>query len=486
VSLKTQVEAYVGTVDAVQLSSWLAAIARTLLSVLPGAKLHGLATSLAVDANTDATSVRVLSVAYGGKTAREVAPEIFRRSAPGSIHEATKEDPIYCLRDGKIEAKGGDADAAISADVVTLPQAVDTDGDAITGLPKELTHAAVLWAALQALPKRLSDIALEKLGALSITLPDPPQSPASLSYTYTSPELGEFANTVIDEVGSAPLVNASLVAPPDVTLAPLEVPEAPSAPGFTATDINGEIILALATGMNLDVSAQLAQAAAYLDTDQDIELGMAKLAEVRERISQFQANVQALSGSSLDAARAANDVEKFNAAQAFDAQVKQYSSALQLFSEKIQLYVEQARSAREEKALSLQAWSQNAQVSIQAEQQRYTAEFNALRAAQEKALQQAQLDQQRLAAIYKTSTDVTIKNEAMKFDAAVKAFSSDLELYGQGLAGYRARVETQIQAVASAVQQYTQQADIIAKQMEMLQRQYNAEMAMYFPPAQKE
>jgi hypothetical protein len=100
-------------------------------------------------------------------------------------------------------------------------------------------------------------------------------------------------------------------------------------PSFTFTDA-ATITLGALTTFPTTMAALIAVLEGYLDTEEDIELAMAKLQEIQQQIANWRAQVDVELQKMLAQAGINKDIDQFNRTQQLAKQVQEYSARLQL------------------------------------------------------------------------------------------------------------------------------------------------------------
>lgn len=309
-SLKTQVEAYVGTVtDTTALDQYLTDSAKILVDVIPPDKIDAFLAMVTIDpsAGVACDNYRVMYAALDTRRAARVTPDLAGMLGDASsLMRATAFSPRYYILDGKCFIMPA-AGSALYFLGMAYPTVLNSATD-IPNFPHPLIPAVVLDAASRVVSKKVVDFIVSTLSTLAfneqpaptpptlatisvedaaaagvtapvwdafgtpptftaptITLPTkpsafsttatPPAAPASPSYTYTDAQGATIAGVTIAALPSAPtftygsnnLLPAASTAP-TVDFSDLVVPTAPSAPSLSYSDANAATISTISFG----------------------------------------------------------------------------------------------------------------------------------------------------------------------------------------------------------------------------------------------
>lgn len=330
-TLKAQVEAYIGPTSAAEdtaLAKFIATSANWLIDVLPvglWGDEQGIETTVTA-AGLDINGKRVLYVKgdTAGGRCRKIRPvdvdEAYRST---SLLKATPYDPVFYVSDDKLFiSEGTSATNAGAAYVIShlLETNITVGTDtAITGLPTRAVQLAILNAAILVLAYRLQT-KLESLAAL------------------TAPTLSITASA----------------------------PTALSAPSFTtvtATDFpNGASYVAITAPSALSLSTQYTELDTDLDTEEDVELAMAKIQEIKTRIEEWNTT----STEALARLRADKEIKASASAAYYSAalqkDIQQYDGAVKRFAQELGLYESNIRRGLDNYRLDIEKFnSQQAQ-----------------------------------------------------------------------------------------------------------------------------
>jgi DNA-binding transcriptional regulator YiaG len=254
-TFQDRVEALVGTVaDAAPVDAALLSCARMLVNMLPPEMALQYATNVNITSPglTVEDTYRILSVKAGNYPAVEVDPGLSGAlSASGSLFYATAICPKYYIKNGKLTVLP--VVAGTEAIVVGYPNVGAADTPPITHFPQSLTDALTYYAAIQVLYNRLQ-VARAALVDVTITIPGVdtlPTLPSALSLSWSDYTLPTFDASVFET-----LTNVPEYTPPTLSL---------------ATELNRLVT--------------------YLATQEDIELTMAQIADIRSKLEIFQSQM---------------------------------------------------------------------------------------------------------------------------------------------------------------------------------------------------
>lgn len=338
-TLKAQVEAYIGTTSAAEdtaMAKFLATSANWLIDILPvgmwGDEQAYEATVSAVT-GLDVNGMRVLYVKSGtlGERCRKILPsQIGEATRSTSLLKATTLDPVFYVHSDTLYISEGGA--AVAGTAYRISHLLDTNitvasDTAITGLPTRAVQLAVLNAAILVLAYRLQT-KLDSLAALSAP---------TLSITATAP-------TALS---------------------------APSFTAVTATDFpNGASYVAITAPSALSISAQYTELDTDLDTEEDVELALAKIQEIKTRIEEWNTT----STEALARLRADKELKGSLSAQYYSAvlqkDIQQYDGTVKRFAQELGLYESNIRRGLDNYRLDIEKYN--------AQMQQESAEYKAV------------------------------------------------------------------------------------------------------------
>jgi len=322
-TLKERVEGYTGKQrgSAAMMAQWLAAGQRQIVQLLPPVRALDYVQPLGSLAGVNAAAYRVFFVKREGVRAREVSPLIGKElSNTKSIHRATAASPAWYREAGEVTVVplGG----SVTAYVLPLHRTVDGTLTTIASFPDRLTEGVVVYAGILQLTRAFGDN-VATLSEITAEFPTPPTAPVVPVFTV-DPATAE----VIDEVAFATLENIPTFAAP-----------------------------------TLDLTADLALIATYLNTQEDIELTQGQIEAAKTKLGEytvrleaatqatatanmrFQAEVQRLLAVAqaaqsvlVEQARLATSVSSQNAIEYLKRQTEEYGSTLARYAHQIQAY----------------------------------------------------------------------------------------------------------------------------------------------------
>ena len=182
-SFKDQVDALTGfgTTENDALSDWLTAGARSVLNSLPLNKLERIASNENFTNNIDVEGKKILAVVrkdnnHASKIytpCRKLPPSMMGRVNDTNYMEAASEsDPAYIIQNDVLNTYPASNSSSDSRVVFVNSSITSAHGDtSISNFPDEAEYAVVLFAARQALERKISDANvdedIELVGALS-------------------------------------------------------------------------------------------------------------------------------------------------------------------------------------------------------------------------------------------------------------------------------------------------------------------------------
>ncbi len=317
-TLQSYVENYVGSIsDTDFLDRSLTGAAEKLIRLIPDHLAKPYAKEETIGASgLSTTANRILKNSVTSHASQYPAtfiePDRYNQaSVSDSIYRAADEFPVYTFRNGLIFVYPNTGDAA-KCWCIPIPTVLSSATAFPTYFPAALRQALIIDAAIQ---MRQGDINT----AIKTTL-------AGLTLTAATP------------------------------------PTPPSAPTFTFTAVDNPALL--------DLSTQFTALGTSLDTNEDIELAMGKIAEMKMRLEEWDTESKYVYQADLDDARNQfqKDVKQFEAELALyqaklgeyqtkvGEEIQRYTGTIQRVTQEIQGYVMQVKSLRDEYNMIVQAF----------------------------------------------------------------------------------------------------------------------------------
>ena len=181
-SFKDQVDALTGfgTTENDALADWLTAGARSILNVLPLNKLQRIASTTTFQDSQDVEGKKIIAVMRKDENnssklmpCRQVSPALKGKVTDSSYMEAAStSDPVYYIENDVLNVVPTHSDSNSSSLVnIDTNITVAHGATSITNFPDEAEYAVVLYAARQALERKISDANvdedIELVGALN-------------------------------------------------------------------------------------------------------------------------------------------------------------------------------------------------------------------------------------------------------------------------------------------------------------------------------
>lgn len=321
-TLQEKVEAYTGAVsDVTLLDEWLKEEAINFISVIPLRYLYQFREW--VDASTDLSAGRFLNKVRlddgDGRVyeAREVAYErLDNYLYDDSLYYATNRNPVYAIANNLLYTAPENLVDGTESKILFISYPTPSyDDSSISGYPLQLEEYVVLGASI----KHLVNIIYTGLEGITSLLPT-----------------------------------------------------APSAPSFSYTDIDGSVTTAASidiSGLSLPTytkpisEADFTIADAIINTEEDIELAQAELAQQNSILNEYGSdianetkefekefsiyklqvqeqfeNARMLQQKLLDYANRIDNIELANSAKALESQISEYMAKIQLYQSELQAY----------------------------------------------------------------------------------------------------------------------------------------------------
>lgn len=330
-TLKERVESYVGTVTAgAALNSFLQAAAQTLIDLFP--MEMALKFTRREPIPTQGLGVanlrRVIQVEVGGVPAVEIpAMESSQAVNSGSLKYRTSLDPVFYLKDGSLFVIPSSASNKF-AHSIPIPTLTGAD-EGIQYFPGQLLPAVAIYAAVQVLKSR-ANAAIGNLASITIANKTVPSAPSVPSYTWNTVALGTLDETVVSAFTGAPIYS----------------------PGSFPT-----------------LASEYTNIVSYLETQEDIELGVAEMKVISAKLEDFAAKMQnalnAMQASKVafdaDVSRlihnadlaqqrlttlfaASSDRDMQNAIQSLQVDLAEYRDTLALYGQRVQAFAADSAS----------------------------------------------------------------------------------------------------------------------------------------------
>jgi hypothetical protein len=277
VTLGDRVQEYAGTITNTEaLSSYLSAGLRSIVDFIPMDKLqqHLKQVEFSPSTGVSVGEFKILGVSRNNYNARFLPLQLLAQATDSSsLYYSGTEDPVYYFKNDRIFGSPTSGTWRLN----TIPyQDVDFGWTRIQNFPVEYEHLVVLYAALQALISKMDD---------------------------------ERSN----------------------------LPTAPSAPTLSFTPISGNQI-ATNAAFSIDLTADFGDTSTantllyYLSNEEDIELASAKINEIQLKLQEWGKEADLEMQRVMFNAKEADDIDQFNAVQAIQVQIQQFSASLNLYT----------------------------------------------------------------------------------------------------------------------------------------------------------
>jgi len=464
-SLQTKIEDMVGSQsDTTALTDWLQAGAKYITNILPEQRVEKYTSDL-TDAGSGQSVLlhKVFGAHKSGYGARRVSANLAAQVASSSsIHYAGTTDPVWYILNGTAYVKPGGG--TIRAMAYPLPTYTDL---VIAGFPLDLEYGVILYAAIQARLRQLSDLAIT-ISELSFTEQVVPTAPASPSFTY-------------DDVSYSDAVYSDALYG-DVSYNDAEYT---SASYNAASYLEALIDTIAATTVTFTDTISYTPPTfdgAYTNTDtaltnEDIELANAHLNKVQAQLEEMQKELLV-------------SLNEFNSDKAqFDIDFQQAVTDAQLTQQRL---IEQTRiqielnkfNAQQALQEGLQNASQESQIDLA--NRRAALELSMVNKGKEletaitNATQQAQIDLANRRAELELSItnkskalETDIINESKGLEKQIQEYQAKLQLYGQEMNGYSVEVNQEVSKMSSKLSQYGSQSQIMLAGLQALRNEFN-------------
>lgn len=340
-TLKTQIDNLVGSgIAATVYDDWVRAGARTIVDLLKQDDLerHSSGVTVPVTTGLAVQLYRIWKVLVNGYECLQYPTGWESRIANvNSLHKASTMTPVYIIKAGTLKTYDDSGNVAGSIIGIQYPTTIDTATDTdIVGVPENMHYAVILYAAIQARIKQMTELIGTTLAGYTISDIDlsgitPPSSPSYVDVSY---------------------INAS-----SSSVSPTSVGSIPSAPTYTNVTVPSDVASAI-TAFDSAMSIE------------DIELSQSNLEKAKTMLSKYQEMIQESLGS-------------------FNKDMKKFEADVQKVIEQAQITLQEAianaKSSTDvdvvNKAKQMEAIIQNDTILLntyQADVQKYAQRVNAL------------------------------------------------------------------------------------------------------------
>tara|TARA_R100000365_G_C2735692_1_gene65088 strand:+ start:57 stop:1424 length:1368 start_codon:yes stop_codon:yes gene_type:complete len=371
-------------------------------------------------------SGQVLSVTRSDGTIEQPCREIpailrGRVSDTDEMNAATATDPAYYIYNGKLNAIPTSGSCKyLEVNKPTVAYGDDSMDDSLTAFPLEYEYLIPLYASIKSLQNAMGNKTSDLPS--DITFPSIPVAPAAPS----------FDTGAISVSSSAPTYTSPAFLVPTLG----QMPSIPTVPVLSAQSVT------ISGSAPTYLGPSHGQVAAYIDTDEDVELAQAKLQEVS---SQMQ--------NSLN--RFNDDNVEYQAKLQKDIQDSQLSDANE--ARKLQKYSSEVQSYSAEVNRTIQEWSQDYGFRLQEHGNNLQDSLNEFN--KENTVFQNELQEKIQEA----------KNQQTKDSAE---YSAKLQKYSNEMQGYAAEVNKSVQDFNTKLQKHTTDYGWLQSQHQQLSADY--------------
>jgi len=537
---KERVEDYIGTFsDTDALDDWLTEGARIVIERLKPEKLAIYATDKTDPDGTTGialTGGRPLSAHKSGYEARLVPKGMSAAIADGdSIHYALATDPAWYidLEKGYVFPGGG------TVKWFAYP-AVAFDDEIISNYPPQGYPAIALYASIQGQLRNITDLMKTTLGGISFSEPSPISAPAAPSFTWTDAVIGIYSATTLGTTATLPTYTKPTVALssiPDALTITATVPTAPSAPSFTAVSLSAATVTAttidalmtapaysasLPTRISdvvisgtaptsltapsfsysdaakvdatwlaaLDISTEIGELATFLDTNNDVELSLAKLKEIDTLINEYSLEKVKAQDTLISNAQSEADINKVNATQSLLGQIQEYDGKVKRFQAEVANYRAEIEGMVQEHNSNVQNYTYESQSILQNE----LNEFNEANAEYQADLlhiiEQAKLTAAKNLADAQHAETKDIQEAMIKLSKEQQEYAGDLGLFSGEIQNYQAEIQEAVAIYSNNLRAWEQErATDLQEYSSDIQNElneFNKELATYQGVMQQE
>lgn len=321
-TFKQRVESYIGTIsDTTNLNEWLKEEARNFISILPVSHLYQFQEW--VDADTNLATGRFLHNVRlddgDGRTHRAIEVPYEKLDSyryEDSLYYATLRSPVYAIKNNLVITVPDNLIDNTNSKILFISYPSPVYGDSsISGYPLQLEEYIVLGSAI----KGLTGILYNSIDSISSELPTAPSAP---SFTYTDANGTTVTATTIDI--------SSLTSPSYNT--PTNTIDFTTANTIINTEEDIELAeaeLAQQNGKINEYSANIANASKEFEED---------LTVYKARVEEKFENARLLQQKLLSDAQRTDNIELANKAKQLESQVSEYMAEIQKYQAEISAY----------------------------------------------------------------------------------------------------------------------------------------------------
>ena len=367
---------------------------------------------------------------------REIMASIKGRvSDPYEMQYATITDPVYYVENNKINALPDGGSCKYSE--VQYP-AVAYGDSAISVFPDEAEYLVALYAAIKSLQNALGNKTSDLPS--DISFPSIPVAPSSPSFNAGAISVTSSAPTYVKPVFSPPTL---------ATVGSLTLPVPPAVPSISAKSVT------ITGTAPTYVGPSYSTINTYIDTNEDIELGQAKLQEVN---SQIQDSLNRFNDDNIEyQAKLQKDIQDAQLSDGHDARL------LQKYQAEVSKYQAEASNVIQEWVN--EEWNQK----FQKYQQDYNSKLQTYNSDIQNELNEFNKEQ----TVFQNELQEKIQEANNQQTKDSSEYASKMQKYGSELQSYTSEVNEKVQDFTTKLQKHTTDYGWLQSQHKQLVDDYN-------------
>jgi len=459
-AFKTQIEDLIGSVgDDTALTSWLNDGGKELINIMPS-HLLALCASQSTFTSTIAGSeaetlntAKILNVFRNDgdidQPCRQIDATIKGRVAdPYEMQYATVTDPVYYIENNKINAlpDGGSCKYSevqypvfdTSGATSTSVDIDDTGDTTVPSFPDEAEYLLVLYAAIKGLQRKMADKTSDLPS--DVSFPVISVAPSAPSFDAGSISVSSSAPTYTKPVFSVPTL---------ATVGSLTMPVPPSVPSISSQSVT---ITGTAPSY---LGPSFTTINTYIDTNEDIELGQAKLQEIN---SQIQDGLNKFNDDNVEyQAKLQKDIQDAQLSDAHEAR-------------KLQKYQAEVSQYQAESSSNLQEWiNEEWNQKFQKYQQDYGSKLQQYNTDLQNELNKFNKEQ----TVFQNELQEKIQEATNQQTKDSAEYSAKIQKYANQTQAYSSEVNTKVQDFNTKLQKHTKDYEWLMGQHKQLMDDYN-------------
>ena len=203
-----------------------------------------------------------------------------------------------------------------------------------------------------------------------------------------------------------------------------------------------------------DYAAHLNTMTAYVQTEEDIELAMAKMKDIETRLSELKLKTDFIFQQALEDSRAENDINKQNSGQQLMADIEIYRGYVNRFQSELELYRTNVQTVLDTYRSEAQSWAEENKLKLEVALSEYTPTLKAYEYSVQKEIEEARGKLQVALQNAQLATEVGVKNAQETLAGEIASHKTKLERYLAELQYYQAVVQKTVAEFQSNLERY--------------------------------